>query len=132
MSNAASQDAPPGNHVSHHPSKGLAASIVTRVSPSFTLDVDLRASAGITILFGASGSGKSTILRCIAGLMRPDQGRITLDETVLYDRRLRVDVPAQHRRVGMVFQQLALFPHLTVAANICYGLSNLPEAERNR
>jgi molybdate transport system ATP-binding protein len=110
----------------------LAASIVTRVSPSFTLDVDLTAAAGITILFGASGSGKSTILRCIAGLMRPDEGRIMLDETVLYDSRARVDVAPQHRRVGMVFQQLALFPHLTVAANICYGLSNLRGAERNR
>jgi molybdate transport system ATP-binding protein len=108
----------------------LAATIVKRVSASFTIDVDLRASAGITILFGASGSGKSTILRCIAGLMRPDDGRIALDETVLYDGRARVNAPPQHRGVGMVFQHLALFPHLTVAENICYGLSHVGEAER--
>jgi molybdate transport system ATP-binding protein len=110
----------------------LSATIVKRVSALFAIDVDLRASAGITILFGASGSGKSTILRCIAGLMRPDDGRITLDETVLYDGRAGVNAPPQHRRVGMVFQQLALFPHLTVAGNIGYGLSDRPEAERNR
>jgi molybdate transport system ATP-binding protein len=109
----------------------LAATIVKRISASFTIDVDLRASAGITILFGASGSGKSTILRCIAGLMTPDEGRITLDDAVLYDGGARVNAPPQHRHVGMVFQQLALFPHLTVAGNICYGLSDLPQAERN-
>ena len=110
----------------------LTARIVKRVSPSFSIDVDFRASGGITILFGASGSGKSTILRCIAGLMTPDAGRITLDDTVLYDHDARVNAPPRHRRVGMVFQHLALFPHLTVAANIDYGLSGVPAAERDR
>ena len=110
----------------------LAATIVKRLSRPFTIDVDFTAAAGITILFGASGSGKSTILRCIAGLMTPDAGKISLDDIVLYDRHTGVNEPPQDRGVGMVFQQLALFPHLTVAANIRYGLSGVPEPERTR
>ncbi len=108
----------------------LHAAFRKRVSAAFTIDVDIRADAGITILFGASGSGKSTILRCIAGLSRPDEGRITLDDSVLYDGAARVHVPPQHRRVGMVFQHLALFPHLTVAANIAYGLTAVADRDR--
>jgi molybdate transport system ATP-binding protein len=110
----------------------LSATFHKRMSSSFAVDVDIRAAAGITILFGASGSGKSTILRCIAGLVRPDEGRIALDETVLYDEARRVHLPPQHRRVGLVFQQLALFPHLTVAANVAYGLTSVASAERER
>jgi molybdate transport system ATP-binding protein len=110
----------------------LSASVVKRLSSTFTVDVDLTIGAGITILFGASGSGKSTILRCIAGLIRPDTGRIVVDDLVLFDQAGSIDVAPRHRRVGMVFQHLALFPHLTVAANIAYGLADLPASERDR
>jgi molybdate transport system ATP-binding protein len=110
----------------------LIAAFRKRVSSSFAVEIDIRAEAGITILFGASGSGKSTILRCIAGLMRPERGRIALGTTVLTDAARRLNVPPQHRRVGMVFQQLALFPHLTVAANIGYGLTGVEAAEGQR
>ena len=93
----------------------VAVDIRKRLSPRFALDVALTAPAGITILFGASGSGKTTILRAIAGLTRPDAGRIVVGDRTLVRQRAGVDVPVQQRRVGYVFQQLALFPHLTVA-----------------
>jgi molybdate transport system ATP-binding protein len=110
----------------------LTARVVKRRSPAFTLDVDVVVNGGVTILFGPSGSGKSTILRCIAGLTRPDAGHITVDGAVLFDTARGVDVPPQRRGVGMVFQQLALFPHMTVARNIGYGLNGLPRDERER
>jgi molybdate transport system ATP-binding protein len=109
----------------------VRATIVRQLSPAFRLDVDIEVPAGITILFGASGSGKSTILRSIAGLSRPDSGRITLNSAQLFDSAQHIDLPPQRRRVGVVFQQLALFPHLTVAGNIGYGLHRLPAPERD-
>ena len=67
---------------------------------------------GVTILFGASGSGKTTILRCVAGLTRPDAGRIAIGDRMLFDGDTGLeDVPVRERRIGYVFQQLALFPH---------------------
>ena len=110
----------------------LTVDIEKHVSPVFSLDAHLTAPAGVTILFGASGSGKSTVLRCLAGLTRPDSGRIAIDDRVLFDSMTSVDVPARDRHVGYVFQQLALFPHLTAADNIAYGLSNLAVAGRRR
>jgi len=103
--------------------------IKKQLSPQFALDVSVTVESGFTILFGASGSGKTTILRAIAGLARPDAGRIVVDTTTLFDSRTGVDVPVQHRRVGYVFQQLALFPHLTVRDNIAYGLHALAQRE---
>jgi molybdate transport system ATP-binding protein len=110
----------------------LRASVQQTLSPIFRLDVDLEVPSGITILFGPSGSGKSTLLRCIAGLARPTSGRISLDDAVLFDSARSLDVAPQQRHLGLVFQQLALFPHLTVAGNIAYGLHRLPAEERNR
>jgi molybdate transport system ATP-binding protein len=110
----------------------LHAALKRTLASTFTLDVDIEVPAGITILFGPSGSGKSTVLRCIAGLSRVDAGRITLGETVLFDRNQAIDLPPQQRHVGLVFQQLALFPHLTVAANIGYGLHRLSKHERHQ
>src|SRR5215831_10228140 len=108
----------------------IRAAIGKRVSPAFSIDIEMVAPPGITILFGASGSGKSTILRCLAGLLRPDGGRITIGETVVFDSSRGIDVSARRRRVGFVFQQLALFPHMTVAENIAYGLDGLRRGEQ--
>ena len=109
---------------------GLTASIRKRLSHTFTLDVAVDAQPGITIVFGASGSGKSTLLRCLAGLLTPDAGRITTDATVLFDSTAGQNVPTRQRNVGYVFQHLALFPHMSVAANLAYGVSDLDEAVR--
>jgi molybdate transport system ATP-binding protein len=98
----------------------------------FLLDVAFDASPGFTILFGASGAGKTTLLDCLAGLTTPDSGQISLADRVLFDSSLRVNVTTAQRRVGYVFQSLALFPHMTVERNVGYGLAHLPQAERNR
>jgi molybdate transport system ATP-binding protein len=97
---------------------------------SFLLDVDLEVPPGITILFGPSGAGKSTLLDCIAGLSQPDTGQIAVNGQTFFDSTKKVNLPPQRRRISYVFQSLALFPHMTVEANVAYGLSNLPEQER--
>jgi molybdate transport system ATP-binding protein len=101
-------------------------------TPSFVLDVSLELPAGITILFGPSGAGKSTLLDCVAGLLRPDTGRIAIGNDVLLDRERGVDLPPQQRRVAYVFQTLALFPHLSVEENVAYGLPDLEIVEQHR
>lgn len=88
----------------------------------FVLDVAFETAGGVTALLGPSGAGKTLTLRAIAGLLRPDSGRITLGRVPLFDATAHVNVPARDRRVGYVFQQYALFPHLSVADNIAYGL----------
>jgi molybdate transport system ATP-binding protein len=98
----------------------------------FLLKAEFEAEAGITILFGQSGSGKSTLLNCIAGLIAPDVGRIALDTTVLFDSERRVNIRARKRSVGYLFQNLALFPHLTVEQNVQYGLAKAPAAVREK
>jgi molybdate transport system ATP-binding protein len=108
----------------------LSATIQKRLSSQFSLNVALDAPPGITILFGASGSGKTTVLRCLAGLVRPDAGRIAVDDRVLFDEAAGVNVPVPERRIGYVFQQLALFPHLSMRQNIEYGLHQLPAGDR--
>jgi molybdate transport system ATP-binding protein len=89
----------------------------------FALNVAFEAEAGVTALLGASGSGKSMTLRCIAGVEKPDEGRIVLDGRVLYDSSRGVDLPPQARKVGYLFQRYALFPNMTVRGNIEAGLS---------
>src|SRR6476469_9471217 len=81
-------------------------------------------------LLGASGSGKSMTLRCIAGLETPTSGRIVLNGRVLFDAERQIDLPCQQRQVGFLFQNYALFPHMTVGENIAFGLPNLPKSER--
>ncbi len=98
---------------------------------AFDLDVQFRANPGFTILFGASGAGKTTVLDCIAGLSRPDKGRIAVGED-LFDSEKQRDVPAWKRRIGYVIQDLALFPHLTAEENVAFGLHALAAAERQR
>ena len=97
---------------------------------TFALDVELRATPGFTILFGPSGAGKTTLLDCLAGLLMPESGSIEVGDRVLFDSRTRVNLPIAKRRVGYVFQDLALFPHLTVEQNVGYGLSALARGER--
>ncbi|HLK35069.1 MAG TPA: molybdenum ABC transporter ATP-binding protein [Terriglobales bacterium] len=101
-------------------------------SREFLLDVQFALPPGITILFGASGAGKTTLLDCLAGLLDPEAGRITLGGRVLFDREAGISLPARKRSLGYVFQDLALFPHLTVEANIRYGLAKLPGEEQQR
>lgn len=98
----------------------------------FRLDLELAVPAGITILFGASGAGKTTLLDCLAGLLEPDAGRVVLNNHVLFDQAAGVSVPTRRRQVGYVLQDLALFPHLTVEANIRYGLAKIPADEQRR
>jgi molybdate transport system ATP-binding protein len=115
---------------------GLSACVQKRLrangSREFLLDVQLDVPAGITILFGASGAGKTTLLDCLAGLLEPDGGRITLGGRVLFDKATAVSLPTRKRSLGYVFQDLALFPHLTVEANIRYGLVKIPAEEQSR
>jgi molybdate transport system ATP-binding protein len=98
----------------------------------FSLDVEFSAELGFTILFGPSGSGKTTLLNCVAGLATPDAGRIAVGEQVLFDASTAIDRPVAKRAVGYVLQDLALFPHLTVAQNVEYGLSHLSRAARRQ
>ncbi|MGC3999467.1 MAG: ABC transporter ATP-binding protein [Anaeromyxobacter sp.] len=84
--------------------------------------------APVTVLFGPSGSGKTTVLRALAGLDRPDEGQISFEGEAWFDARRRLFVPPQRRRVGVLFQEYALFPHLSVAANVAFGLRALPRA----
>jgi molybdate transport system ATP-binding protein len=96
----------------------------------FRLDVAFDAPGGITALYGPSGAGKTLTLRAIAGLTELEAGRVALNGTVLFDRAAGIDVPTRLRRVGYVFQQYALLPHLSVDDNVGYGLQGWPTAER--
>jgi ABC-type nitrate/sulfonate/bicarbonate transport system ATPase subunit len=96
----------------------------------FTLDVSFRATEMPLSILGASGAGKSMLLRCVAGLEKPGRGRIALNDRVLFDSERQVGIPARERRIGMLFQHYALFPHRTVAQNIAFGLHNLPREEQ--
>jgi molybdate transport system ATP-binding protein len=105
---------------------------LTRRLPAFALDVAWTAGEGVVVLFGPSGSGKSLTLRCLAGLERPDAGRIVVNGRVFFDSAAGVDLPPQQRRIGYVFQGYALFPHLSVGENIAFGLRGRPRAEQRR
>jgi molybdate transport system permease protein len=96
----------------------------------FPLDVSFTAGEGPLAILGPSGAGKTMLLRCIAGLERPDRGRITLGDNLLLDTEQGIHVPARKRRVGMLFQHYALFPHRTVAENIRFGLRHLPREQQ--
>jgi molybdate transport system ATP-binding protein len=109
-------DGPPGeSHPDHSP---------------FVLDVTAEIPVGITILFGPSGAGKSTLLDCIAGLIHPDAGQISIGAETLLDTDRGINIPARKRHIAYVFQNLALFPHLTVEQNVAYGLAHLQPSER--
>lgn len=94
----------------------------------FELDVSFRMTRDMLVVFGASGSGKSLTLQCIAGLVRPQHARVRLGSRTLCDTAAGVDVPARERRVGYVFQDYALFPHLNVERNVAFPLARLGRA----
>lgn len=98
----------------------LSLSIAHRFG-DFALEARFEAPAGVTALFGRSGSGKSTVIHAVAGLLRPDQGQITLSGRRLFDAGAGLMVPPHRRRIGCVFQDARLFPHLTVRQNLFYG-----------
>jgi molybdate transport system ATP-binding protein len=99
----------------------------------FSLDVEFEAAPGITILFGPSGCGKSTTLAAIAGLVRPEAGRVALGDDVWFDSAAGIDRPVHQRKIAFVFQSLALFPHMTAAANVTYGMDrSLSHAEKRQ
>ncbi|MGA8222857.1 MAG: sulfate/molybdate ABC transporter ATP-binding protein [Candidatus Acidiferrales bacterium] len=97
----------------------------------FTLDVAFEAGGEPLSILGPSGAGKTMLLRCVAGLERADRGRVTLNDRVLFDSGQHIGVPARERRIGMLFQHYALFPHRTVAENVGFGLPQLTASERN-
>ena len=104
---------------------------------SFHLRVRFTLTEELAVLYGPSGSGKSTTLQAIAGLLRPDAGRIRLGEDVVFDARAGIDVPARRRGIGYVFQDYALFPHRTVSQNVAAALApmlghRLRERDRER
>ena len=94
---------------------------LTHAFAGFDLDVAFDAPPGLTALFGRSGAGKTTIVNAVAGLIRPDGGRIVAGDRVLFDRATRIHLPPHRRRIGYVFQEVRLFPHLTVRQNLLYG-----------
>ena len=96
---------------------------------SYPLEVAFHLQGKVLGILGSSGSGKSMTLRCIAGMEKPKKGKIVLNGRVLFDSARRINLPMRERRVGFLFQNYALFPHLTVAQNITYGLTKLPEDE---
>jgi molybdate transport system ATP-binding protein len=97
---------------------------------AFALDARFASNAPIVALFGRSGSGKTTLIECIAGLVRPEHGRIVIDGRTLFDSERGIDLAPEARRVGYVFQEGLLFPHLSVRANLAYGERLVPSRER--
>ena len=103
---------------------------ITRRQGDFMLDASFAAPGGVTALFGRSGCGKSSIIKAMAGLIPPDAGRVVVGGEVLFDRAAGVDVPVHRRRLGLVFQDARLFPHLSVRQNLLYGERFAPETPK--
>ena len=101
-------------------------------SAGFSLNVEFQTAAGVTVLFGRSGAGKTLTLDAIAGFVRPDQGRIMVDDEILFDAASGVNVPPQGRHCGYVFQNYALFPHMTLRQNLEFAAERRPRLERHR
>ena len=102
----------------------------SRTRPDFLFNVAFNAGSGITALFGPSGSGKSTVIRMLAGLEKVDRGRIAFSETCVLDTASGIAVPPHRRRIGLVYQDAQLLPHLSVRANLLYGYWFTPASER--
>lgn len=98
--------------------------------PGFELDCSADFGDGVTALFGPSGAGKTTLLNCIAGMLSPDEGHIVVDGRIVFSSTTGTVLPPERRKFGYVFQDSALFPHMSVERNIQYGLNLTPENER--
>lgn len=104
---------------------------ITHKQGDFTLDVDFQgASSGVTALFGPSGAGKTSVVNIVAGLLRPDAGRIAVNGFCLFDSARRIDLPPEKRRIGYVFQDGRLLPHMSVHSNLTYGMRRTPVGRR--
>jgi molybdate transport system ATP-binding protein len=101
-------------------------------STGFSLDLDFRAASGVTVLFGSSGAGKTLTLDSIAGFIRPDEGRILLDDQILFDGDAGVHLAPRRRHCGYVFQNYALFPHMTLRQNLEFAAERAPRLGRHR
>ena len=88
----------------------------------FSLNADFYCDKGVTALFGKSGAGKTSIVQLIAGLIQPDNGKIIIDDEIVFDKEKRINLPAEDRRVGYVFQESRLFPHMIVRKNLNFGI----------
>jgi molybdate transport system ATP-binding protein len=110
---------------------GFSVKLIKRVN-GFNLDIEWEMDNELVVLFGYSGAGKSMTLQLIAGLMRPDEGYIISGGKVFFDSKGKVDLPPQKRPFGYLFQDLALFPHMTVKGNIKYGANGMEKAEREK
>ena len=108
----------------------LDVRLIRRIHANLMVDVTIRLGTEVGVLFGPSGSGKTSILRLITGLSRPDHGHVRLGQTTLFDSARGVDQPLRLRRIGMIFQEDLLFPHLSVAANLRFGLKGKTLAEQ--
>ncbi len=95
---------------------------IRKTFPGITVEVEFTLDNGILVLFGPSGSGKTTILNCISGLQKPDKGHVSLGGKQFFSSEQAVNIPVRKRRIGYVFQEYALFPHLTVMENALYGM----------
>ena len=104
----------------------LKAEIRLRLSSAFQLDCCFEIPSGFTLLFGASGAGKTSVLDCIAGLKKPDSGIISINGACFFDSEKQINLSPRQRQLAYVFQNLALFPHLTVGENVAYGLQHQP------
>lgn len=105
---------------------------VKKALDAFTLDAEWSIDNELAVLFGCSGAGKSITLQMLAGLLKPDEGAIRLNGRTLFDSGCRVDLAPQERSFGYVFQDLALFPHMTVRENILYGAHGIPKDMREQ
>jgi molybdate transport system ATP-binding protein len=101
-------------------------------SAAFALEVEINAAPGVTVLYGASGAGKTLTLDCISGFVKPDSGRILLDDRILFDATAHVHTPPRQRQCGYVFQNYALFPHMTLRENLAFAAEGRPRLERHR
>lgn len=98
----------------------------------FSVDLEYEFDRGILVIQGESGAGKTTILNCISGLVRPEEGKIRLENATVFDQEGGVNLPARQRNIGYLFQNYALFPHMTVQQNIFYGVKNTQSYKEKR
>jgi ABC-type sulfate/molybdate transport systems ATPase subunit len=112
----------------------IEARVRGRLRPDFSMDFDLRASGGVSVLFGPEGSGRTALLDSLAGLLDPEDGRILINGQIVYDREAGINLPARMRRCGYVLPRPSLVPHMTLRSNLLFAAScrRLPRLERHR